>query len=98
VEASKVSATGRGEVWLCSVSRAVPISIGRGENRGQQITYYNVVRNLVKVGDWNGGAGSWTIPPENISRDGVDAGGASVLDGYGEWPGPMVAAACRALG
>jgi len=31
------------------------------------------VRNLVKVGDWNGGAGSWTIPLENISRDGVDA-------------------------
>src|SRR4029450_4738889 len=71
VEASKVSTTGRGEVWLCSVSRAVPISIGRGENRGQQITYYNVVRNIVKVGDWNGGAGSWTVPLENISRSRV---------------------------
>ena len=36
VEASKVPTTGRGEVWLCSVSQAVPISIGRGENRGQR--------------------------------------------------------------
>jgi len=97
VEASKVSATGRGEVWLCSVSRAVPISIGRGENRGQQITYYNVVRNLVKVGDWNGGAGSWTIPLENISRDGVDAAVVYVQDGNREKPGPMLGAAYTAL-
>ena len=58
-----------GEVWICSVSRAVPISIGRGENRGREVTYYNVVRNLLKVGDWNGNAGSWTVPLENISRE-----------------------------
>ena len=93
VEASKVPTTGRGEVWICSVSKAVPISIGRGENRGQQITYYNVVRNLVKVGDWNGGAGSWTIPLENISRDGVDAAVVYVQDGNREKPGPMLGAA-----
>ena len=93
VEASKVATTGRGEVWLCSVSRAVPISIGRGENRGQQITYYNVVRNLVKVGDWNGGAGSWTIPLENISRDGVDAAVVYVQDGSRDKPGAMLGAA-----
>ena len=62
-----------GEVWICSISKAVPISIGRGENRGREITYHNVVRNLLKVGDWNGNAGSWTVPLENISRDGVDA-------------------------
>ena len=42
-----------GEVWICSISKAVPISIGRGENRGRELTYYNVVRNLLKVGDWN---------------------------------------------
>ena len=46
-----------GEVWICSISKAVPISIGRGENRGREVTYYNVVRNLLKVGDWNGGSG-----------------------------------------
>ena len=46
-----------GEVWICSISKAVPISIGRGENRGREITYHNVVRNLLKVGDWNGSAG-----------------------------------------
>jgi hypothetical protein len=97
VETSKVPTTGHGEVWICSVSKAVQISIGRGENRGQQITYYNVVRNLVKVGDWNGGAGSWTIPLENISRDGVDAAVVYVQDGNREKPGPMLGAAYTAL-
>ena len=93
VEASKVPTAGRGEVWICSVSKAVPISIGRGENRGRELTYYNVVRNLVKVGDWNGGAGSWTVPLENISRDGVDAAVVYVQDGSREKPGAMLGAA-----
>ena len=98
VDPSKVSATTRrGEVWLCSVSRAVPISIGRGENRGHEITYYNVVRNLVKVGDWNGSSGSWTIPLDSISRDGVDAAVVYVQDGNREKPGAMLGAAITEL-
>ena len=82
-----------GEVWICSVSKAVPISIGRGENRGREITYHNVVRNLLKVGDWNGSSGSWTVPLENISRDGVDAAVVYVQDGNRDKPGPMLGAA-----
>jgi hypothetical protein len=98
VDASKVStATGRGEVWLCSVSRAVPISIGRGENRGREITYYNVVRSLVKVGDWNGSSGSWTVPLDSISRDGVDAAVVYVQDGNRDKPGAMLGAAITEL-
>src|ERR1700694_5885884 len=60
-------AAAHGEVWICSISKAVPISIGRGENSGREITYHNVVRNLLKVGDWDGSSGSWTVPLENIS-------------------------------
>jgi hypothetical protein len=97
VAASKVPAAARGEVWICSVSRAVPILIGRGENRGQEVTYYNVVRNLLKVGDWNGTSGSWTVPLENISRDGVDAAVVYVQDGNREKPGAMLGAAYTAL-
>jgi hypothetical protein len=97
VAASKEPTTAHGEVWICSVSKAVPISIGRGENRGREITYYNVVRNLLKVGDWNGSSGSWTVPIENISRDGVDAAVVFVQDGNREKPGPMLGAAFSAL-
>ena len=80
VAASKAAAPAHGEVWICSVSKAVPISIGRGENRGREVTYYNVVRNILKVGDWNGSSGSWTVPLENISRDGVDAAVVYIQD------------------
>jgi hypothetical protein len=43
------------EVWLCPLSKAVPVKIGRGENRGQNIVYTNVVRGWIKLGDWKGG-------------------------------------------
>ncbi|MBR1223345.1 MULTISPECIES: thioredoxin family protein [unclassified Bradyrhizobium] len=97
VAASNAPTSSQGEVWICSVSKAVPISIGRGENRGRQVTYYNVVRNILKVGDWNGNSGSWTVPLENISRDGVDAAVVYVQDGNREKPGPMLGAAYTPL-
>src|SRR4249920_1909444 len=36
VAAGKEGAPAQGEVWLCSISKSVPISIGRGENRGRE--------------------------------------------------------------
>jgi hypothetical protein len=86
-----------GEVWICSISKAVSISIGRGENSGREITYHNVVRNLLKVGDWDGSPGSWNVPLENISREGVDAAVVFVQDGNRDRPGPMLGAAYTAL-
>jgi hypothetical protein len=86
-----------GEVWICAVSKAVSISIGRGENRGREITYHNVVRNLLKVGDWNGSSGSWSVPLENISREGVDAAAVFVQNGNRDKPGAMLGAAVTQL-
>lgn len=96
-DASKSPAAMHGEVWIYSVSKAVPIAIGRGENRGRELTYYNVVRNVLKVGDWNGSAGSWTVPLENISREGIDAAAVFVQDGSRDRPGPMLGAAYTSL-
>ena len=64
---------------------------------GSEITYHNVVRNLLKVGDWNGSSGSWTVPLENIARDGVDAAVVYVQDGSRDKPGPMLGAAYTSL-
>ncbi|AJA66306.1 MULTISPECIES: DUF1223 domain-containing protein [Bradyrhizobium] len=97
VAASKESAVSRGEVWICSITKSVPIAISRGENRGQQITYHNVVRNLLKVGDWNGRPESWTVPLENLTRDGVDGAVVYVQDGSREKPGAMLGAAYTSL-
>ncbi|RTL54156.1 MAG: DUF1223 domain-containing protein [Bradyrhizobiaceae bacterium] len=86
-----------GEVWVCAISKSVPITIGRGENRGQQIVYHNVVRNMLKVADWDGKAGNWTVPLENISREGIDAAAVYVQDGSRDKPGPMLGAAYTSL-
>ena len=95
--ANTAPAVSHGEVWICSISKAVPISIGRGENRGREVTYYNVVRNVLKVGDWNGSAGTWTVPLENISHEGIDAAAVIVQDGNRDRPGPMLGAAYTSL-
>src|SRR3984957_13137937 len=94
---SKGPAAMHGEIWIGSISKEIPIAIGRGENRGREVTYYNVVRNLLKVGDWNGSSGSWTVPLENISREGVDAAVVYIQDGSRDRPGPMLGAAYTSL-
>jgi hypothetical protein len=94
---NKGPAAAHGEIWICSISKAVPISVGRGENRGRELTYYNVVRNVLKVGDWNGNAGSWSVPLENVSREGIDAAAVFIQDGSRERPGPMLGAAYTSL-
>jgi len=33
------------------MSKAVPVTITRGENKGKSITYHNVVRRWIKVGE-----------------------------------------------
>jgi hypothetical protein len=96
-DSSKVPAAAHAEIWICSISKAVPILIGRGENRGRELTYYNVVRNVLKVGDWTGSAGTWTVPLENISREGIDAAAVFVQDGSRDHPGPMLGAAYTSL-
>jgi hypothetical protein len=91
------SAGHHAEVWIYAVAKAVPITIGRGENSGHQIVYHNVVRNVLKVGDWDGTANTWSVPLENIAREGVDAVAAYVQDGSRDRPGPMLGAAYTSL-
>jgi hypothetical protein len=95
--ANKTHAASHGEVWLCGISKAVPISVSRGENRGRELTYYNVVRNLVKVGDWNGKPESWTVSLDSVAHEGVDSAAVLVQDGNRDKPGPMLGAAYTSL-
>ena len=71
----------------------VSLSIGKGENAGKKITYYNVARRLVKIGDWTGKAASWTIPADQIRADGVDGAVAVLQSGSTEKPGLMLGGA-----
>jgi len=82
----------KGEVWIYGVTSAAPVAIGRGENTGRSITYYNVTRRFVKVGDWDGKAASWTIPADQIRGDGVDSAAVLLQSGTTEKPGIMLGA------
>ena len=75
----------------------MPISIARGENHGKEITYHNVVRNLVKLGDWNGNPATWTVPLDTVEHEGIDAAVAYGQDGSRDKPGPMLGAAYTLL-
>jgi len=82
-----------GEVWLCAVAKAVPVAVGRGENNGRTITYHNVTRRWLKLGDWTGEAKTWTAQLGELKADGVDAAAVIVQGGSADNPGPMFGAA-----
>jgi len=82
-----------GEVWLCPLAKSVPVEIGRGENNGRTVTYHNVVRRWLKLGDWNGTESTWSVPVANIETEDVDAAAVMVQEGNREKPGIIVGAA-----
>ena len=96
VPAAKGAAT-KGEIWLCPITKDVPVTIGRGENTGHTITYHNVVRRWVKLGDWNGTARTFTVPVRDVTGAGDDAVAVVVQAGTKEAPGAMLGANVAAL-
>jgi hypothetical protein len=86
-----------GEVWLCPLIKSIPVAIGRGENRGRTLTYHNVVRGWVKLGDWHGAESTWNVPLSQIKGDGIDAAAIVVQQGTHDKPGPILGAAYTPL-
>ena len=97
VKIGAASAHPAGEVWLCPVVTAVPVAIGRGENRGRTITYHNVVRAWQKLGDWSGTESSFTVPISQIKLDKVDAAVVMVQAGTHDKPGVIMGGAFSAI-
>jgi len=85
------------EIWLCMLSRAVPVVIGRGENSGRTIIYHNVVRNWIKLGDWTGTNRVFAIPVAQIESTGADSVAVLLQGGTPERPGLMLGAAAATL-
>jgi hypothetical protein len=84
-----------GEVWLCALGTAVPVTIGRGENSGHTLTYHNVVRRWVKLGDWTGTAHTFSVPLADLES--ADAAAVIVQAGTADRPGTMLGAAFASL-
>jgi hypothetical protein len=87
----------RGDVWLCPIMRTVPVAVTRGENKGKTLTYHNVVRRWIKLGEWNGAAATWTLPVKEFRTPGIDEAVVLVQSGSAAAPGPMLAAAAVPL-
>ena len=91
-----------GEVWLCPITDKASVAIGRGENGGHTMNYYNVVRRWVKLGDWNGQAQTFTlplaqVPDADFSLKDIDHLAVVVQSGVAAKPGLMLGAATAEL-
>lgn len=86
-----------GGVWIVPISRLVMVPIERGENKGRSASYANVVRGMVRVGDWAGTQTTVQAPIASTKAEGAD--GYVVLvqadqpSKYGMIPGTILGAA-----
>ena len=89
------SADGKGqaEIWLRPTTKSVPVAIGRGENTGQTITYSNVVRRWIKLGDWSGKAQTFSVPVKELQDGGTDSAVVMVQSGAASAPKAVLGAA-----
>jgi hypothetical protein len=90
-----------GEVWLCPITSKASVQIGRGENQERTLTYHNVVRRWVKLGDWNGSTQSFSVPISEIPKGDftlkdIDRLDVVVQAGVASKPGPMLGIASAA--
>ena len=90
------------EVWLCPVTANAPVVIGRGENRGNTLTYHNVARRWIKLGVWSGKAETFSLalselPGADFALKDVDTLAVIVQSGGVAKPGLMLGAATVAL-
>ena len=86
-----------GEVWLCTVSKELPVEIQRGENRGRTVTYHNVARRWIKLGDWTGKPHTFSVPIADLKGEHVDAAAVLLQGGSSDNPGPVLGAALAGL-
>ncbi|WP_439499289.1 DUF1223 domain-containing protein [Bosea sp. (in: a-proteobacteria)] len=86
-----------GGVWVVPISRLVMVPIERGENKGRSVSYANVVRGLVRVGDWSGTAATLSTPLSATTAGGADSYVVLVQadqpSKYGMMPGAILGAA-----
>lgn len=89
------AATTTVSVW--ALAKAITVMITRGENKGRTVTYHNVARRWIGLGDWNAAAYRWTVPLRNLAVDGAETAVVLVQRGTVAMPGLMLGAATAPL-
>ena len=97
--AEAANSAGKAEIWLCPYAGTIPVNVERGENRGHTLTYYDVVRRWVKLGEFTGKAQSFTLPVADVTKGESSVDHVAVLvqrEPEGK-PGLMLGAAATSL-
>src|SRR4051812_15083499 len=89
--APKGNASGAATLWLLRVLRTANVAIGRGENKGRSVTYTNVVREAIPVGEWSGGSAHFDAARPKLA--GGEALIAVLQTGTAAKPGAILGAA-----
>ena len=91
------AAEGAAGVWVLPTTHLASVPVTRGENQGKTLSYANVVRGMVRVGEWNGREATITAPLS--ATQAPEADGYVVIvqteqpGKYGMMPGPILGAA-----
>ncbi|MDF2765210.1 MAG: hypothetical protein K0S81_2204 [Rhodospirillales bacterium] len=75
-------------IWLAIYDREERTKVKRGENAGRELSEYNIVRALRKIGSWDGSAQSLDLDLADAIADGM--GGAILIQSEGQ--GPIIGA------
>jgi len=82
-----------GGVYLLALASSRTVTVQRGENAGSTLTYFNVVRAMTKIGDWNGAAMNLEADLSQAHLDGADSYAVIVQAGAHAQPSAILAAA-----
>jgi hypothetical protein len=80
---------GDGAVWVAFLRKEIQVPVRKGENQGQMLTYYNVVREWKQAGTWNGRPMTIQVDRQSAKSD-VDSCAVLLQGGM---TGPIVGAA-----
>jgi hypothetical protein len=80
-------------VRLVTYSSNATVEIQRGENRGETITYHNVVRTMRPIGMWEGEEMVITLPAREIMGKNIDGCVVMVQEDASNGPGRILGAA-----
>lgn len=98
-EALTISVDGSSEagknttIWLVFYDDEHTVNINRGENRGQKVTYHNVVRDMRPIGMWKGTKTEMVLPLSELSKSGYDNCAVIVQSTINGNPGAILGAA-----
>jgi hypothetical protein len=79
-------------VYLLALTRSTAVIVQRGENAGATLSYSNVVRAIIKIGDWDGRKLNLFADEALAHVDGADSFAIILQAGGRTLPGAMLAA------